>query len=354
MSFLFLFAAIAAAWVLLRPVGALESGLVADFAPWARAVGAKNVAGAAIPHGTVVARYTAATDTSASVKALNNAIGATAPSYQNYELIGIANAANGRSIAAGNAFEIITAGWCRARVYVPASTALAIGTDLVPASSWDATNHALVFGTAGTYTAPTNPGVLEAVYMDAPSSALVAIKPYNPLVRLGQAIASGSARVEEVWVHVYPDHKPVTMLGQYTFPGANTTTKSNIFLMAACGPGILDYAWAQLLTGGTGGNMAFSVHAHPRAASPDTSQLLFSSNGLIVNDGVDGAIAGLSADGNGDSDNGGLGAGGTIGTLAAAQFRMFPSRGPISGSLTYGSTPAGQVDARLVAQATFF
>lgn len=352
MSFLILFAVIAAAFVLLRPVGALESGLVADFAPWARAVGAKNVGSAVIPHGTVVARYTGATDTSASVKALNNAIGAIAPGYQNYELIGIANAANGRSCAVGNAFEVITAGWCRAKVYVPASTALAIGTELTIASSWDATNNAIVFGTAGTYTAPTNPGVLEAVYMDAPSSALVAIPPVNPIARLGQAISSGLARVEEVWVHVYPDHKPLRVFGQYNYTGTNTTTKTGLFILPACGPGILDYSWLQLLNQGSAGSVASSIFAR-RGSTPDTDQKLWSSDTSIVNDGTDGAIAGLGADGAGDTDNGGLGTAGTIGTLAAAAVRMFHSRSVIGGTLTYTGGTA-QADVSLRTLVTFF
>lgn len=355
MSLIFVFVLVVAACVLLKPVGIYESNLASDFATWNRAVPAVNRGSSAISNGCAVAVYSGASDSSTMVKAINNSLGAVLPNYSNYRVLGIAKAKNGRSIAAASEFPLVTEGYTIAKVYVPASTALPINTELTLASTWDATNNQLIFGTGGTGSAPTNQGVLAAAYAaagGAVGAGVIPIRPWNPLARLVTPIASGSARVEECLVYVYPNHQPRALPLQYTFAGGNTTTKTGMLLLPAQGPGIFDYLYAQLLNCGSAGSVAINAFAR-RASTPDTDQALFSTAINIVNDGTDGAVAGLEAAGTGDTDDGGLGTAGVMGTLASEALRMFADRSAISATATYTGGTA-QADLRLVGVATFF
>lgn len=341
LSILILFA-ILAFLLGLSPLGVTESGLndyqIPGTGQWDEP--APNYGTADIPDGTVVCRHAAVTDTtdaSGTLQALKKGAGIIAPtaSANCLEFLGIARSKGSSGfIKAGRSGLLTRGGMVQARVRVPASTTLPIGTSLHAATTWDATNHKTLFATS---TAGANPGVLEPLVYDS-----VIYEYFNPIAILKQAYAdtSGSDSIQTLWVYVLPFHQPRPFMLNYISPTVIVADVLNILMSPTFGPGILDSLFAQMLIQGSAGSLAINAGFAALASTPDQRNLL-STAMSIVNDGTDGAVAGINADGAGDTDNGGLGTAGTKGVInATVTDRIFPNRGVINLSLDYTSGTA--------------
>lgn len=318
-----------------------NTGINADFSADVTTRAAYNQeASAAIPHGSVVAAGTGATDSSRHLKAAKNITGCVLPTYANYLIRGIAKAHDGVSIAAGGGFEVITAGIAVARVRVPQSTNLAVGTELVPATAWDSTNHRALFATSS---AGANAASLEPVIISGNI-----VSPANPLARLVEPLtASASAdTIQLAYVEVLPN-RMVPFNGSLDITGANTTDKTPC-LFVPMGPAIITGLFAQMSNDGSAGSVAINAKNSPLLSTPDQVNVL-STAITIANDGVDLTIGGLTAGLAGDVDAAvsGLGTGGSQGVIAAAANRVMISRSMLEALLDYSSGTA-QADMRVL------
>lgn len=299
-----------------------------------------NNSAAAIANGSVVARDESDASTARNERAIKRINSVISPASGNVgRLWGILQTDDGRPLREGGyPGRIVERGLALARVRVPASTNLATGTQLVMATTWNAGS-----GVVDYY------GYLEPVIHGG------AIWPAaNPMAVLKEDLtASGSDTVQMAYVEVLGPHRPRPFAERYTFPGANTTGKLAVFLFPHLGPGVIEKVAAQLLTGGTGGDIVVDCK-HKVIASTPVSTSVFTTPLKINNDATDGAIAGLGCDGNGDSDNGSLGTGGTAGVYAAVNKRQFITRGLTSLDVTYNNTPAGQSDLMVVVSGLYY
>lgn len=312
-----------------------STGINAEHAAEIAAIAAYNQeASAAIPHGRIVAAGLGATATNRGLKSNQNVTGMMLPTIANYWMRGIAKCHNGRSAAAGEGFEVITAGYALAAIRVPQSTDLAVGVELAPATVHDVTNNKTLFATS---TAAANPGVLEPVIYNS-----VIRRPRNPFARLLEALtASASAdTIQMAYVEVIP-RKPLPFEIDFSIPPSNVVNKT-INKGYPFGPALIMGMHVQAGDwGATGGSTAFQLKNCPLLGTTD-AQDVFSTAITVANDADNGASAGLGATQvNGDIDSSvSLGTGGSHGVLGAVAQRLMCTQSMLQLNITYTTVTA--------------
>lgn len=292
--------------------------------PNRRARSAANLTSAALGHGRVVAIFDGSAESDAYAKATDYSYGVEYPDADNViaggGFAGVFQAPDTKSVAPQHVGQVVEAGLAQCYVRVPASTNLAIGTMLVPATIWDATNNKTLFTTAAS---GGTAGALEPLV----DPALGVLWPAHPYARLAQALtASGSDTVQLAWVEVLPFRRPLPWQVSWNEP-APTTALTRACLLAARGPGIVLGYRAQAGDYGDTQNTLLDIEIAPYAATPDV-QSIFSTTPVLAHDATNGGIFGAGVFRDGDTDGAAfsLGTGGTHGVLKAANLRVFPSR----------------------------
>jgi len=256
-----------------------------------------NKAGAAIPFGTIVSRYTGASESPDRDTARLNTFGIT-PVHRSYpQALGVLSGPRGESLADGKVGSVIRAGLARMKVRVPASLNLAVGTGLVPATVYDTTNNVVLFATS---TASANPGVVEPVVWDG-----VAVEPANPICYLAEALtATGSDSIQWAWVEVDEFHKPLPWAVTVMMNGT-IVARTDFAIMRCLGPGIVEGVAVAAGTLGSAGDTDVSIKIAPVAdydGSTTEAKAVMSTEPIIVNDGTDNIMVGTGAAGDGDTD----------------------------------------------------
>lgn len=315
----------------------VDSPIQAQGYPPVRTVPGYNYGTSAITHGVCVALFDGSSQSTAMAKAIEQALGIEVPDATNCtKIMGILEGGHdGRQVGAGETGRVVVAGLCQAKVRVPANTNLAIGTHLVPATVWDATNNVTIFGTS---TAAANAGCLEPIVQ---ASALQIAA--NPIAVLAEALtATGSDTIQTAWVDVLPDHKPLPFQASHTQLAIATLTD---LLMHLCqGPAIIDRVTFQALDYGDTANTLADVEISPWGTATD-QQSIYSVTPVLAHDASNGVIFGATVSLAGDTDtNVSLGTGGVAGTLKAANLRVCPSLAHVT--LTIGQAASNGVNLK--------
>lgn len=282
-----------------------------------------NYGASSIAHGSLVCIDVTGTDTDSDVQRRRRTNGVAVPASGNiHRAIGIAQgAAANRPLLANNPAEVCVGGLCQALIKVPASTAIAEDTWLIPSTSWDATNHVCLFNAQ-----------LEPLYQNlgAPAVTQGTVRPVgNPFAILRSAIASGSARNELAWVEVIPNRRPLWY--QRRFDGAMTTAglpiaETKALLFDCPGPGSIECVHAQLSTNGSGGGpTTVDVRISPKLATTDELSVLSALLNLAQNASA-GFVYGAGCMNTGDTDSGANVGATDQGTLKALASRQFCSQ----------------------------
>lgn len=324
--------------VALRPIGVVGNPNMAGdlFADTEKQSCFNHSATATIPHGALVAKDLAVTDSNALNQIIKRTNGAAAPASANvHQLWGILEAPDQVALARKSAGNVVVGGLCRARVRVPAGLNLSAGTFLIPGTVEDAANDTVSWQT-----------YLEPLVYDGAAQV-----PGNAFAVLMEDLtAGGSDTTVLAWVSVYPHHRPLPFGANWNLMdpvnvagawGSQADAQRNL-LMAPRGPGVVTRVAAQLTDQGSAGNTEIRVRICPLAGTADEREVL-STQILLVNDGNDGYIAGVHCRNDGDNDtftNNGYGTGGSKGVLNTLAKRQFSGRSILTGFFDVSSGTA--------------